>query len=540
MSNNKSRYNIRIPLLFSLTMVIGMVIGFQLKDSLRNTESKNKIDQIINLINEKYVDTLKNNALYEDAVNGMLQHLDPHSVYISPDELAAVNEDLDGSFFGIGIEFAIIDDTIRVTSVIPKGPSEKVGLVVGDAILKVEDSLVAGNNITSDRIVKLLRGQQHTKVKVSLLNCINHQSRLVTIERDEIPLVSLDAAIMLDDHTGYIKINRFSATTYKEFLPALKNLKQLGMTNLILDLRDNPGGLLNEAIAVADEFLDDKKLIVYTQGSKSPKEEFHAEKAGIFEKGKLAVLVDEGAASASEILSGAIQDWDRGVIIGRRTFGKGLVQEQFELANGGALRLTIARYYTPSGRCIQRSYAKGKDDYEEDFEHRLASGELTGNDSLAQADSAKYFTNHKRVVYGGGGIKPDVYVPYDTLLFNKSLLNFINSPSFQNVLWHYYVTHSNSLKSFTTKQDFLQHFDSKELLQEMMYAYYKSNPLPPQKIILNISSGNQFELQLKASVARYLFRNDGYYTVFTNGDEMVKRALQVLKDKQYLMVIDGK
>jgi carboxyl-terminal processing protease len=341
---------------------------------------------------------------------------------------------------------------------------------------------------------------------------------------------------MLDNTTGYIKINRFSATTYKEFMLALNNLKQLGMNNLILDLRDNPGGLLSEAISIADEFLDDQKLIVYTVGRKSPKEEFHAEKNGKFEQGRLAVLVDEGAASASEILTGAIQDWDRGIIIGRRTFGKGLVQEQFDLSNGGALRLTIARYYTPSGRCIQRSYAKGKEDYENDFEHRLASGELTGNDSLAQVDSSRYLTNNKRIVYGGGGIKPDVYIPYDTLLFNKNLIHFMNSESFQDAVWSYFIAHEKELKNYKNLSDFEQHFDVNTCLHFILKEYWKQTKITPE----NKRTENFLTTQVKANMARFLFRNNGYFTIFTKGDELVKRAQLVIKDKQYLKIIGEK
>jgi carboxyl-terminal processing protease len=297
---------------------------------------------------------------------------------------------------------------------------------------------------------------------------------------------------------------------------------------------------LSEAISIADEFLDDKKLIVYTEGRKSPKEEFKAEKEGMFEHGRLVVLVDESSASASEILSGAIQDWDRGVIMGRRTFGKGLVQEQFSLNNGGALRLTIARYYTPSGRCIQRSYAKGKDDYEEDFDHRLASGELTGNDTLAQGDSAKYFTHNHRLVYGGGGIKPDVYVPYDTLLFNNALLRLINGDAFRDALWNYFLSHKQQLKTYKDIHSFSEHFDAAACLQTIINTAPNDSLKPLGRLLTNPESKRQIALQISSNMARYLFRNEGYFSLFTRGDDMVKRAQQLLSSPHYEELVGGK
>jgi carboxyl-terminal processing protease len=361
----------------------------------------------------------------------------------------------------------------------------------------------------------------------------------VSIVRDEVPIVSVDASLMLDAHTGYIKINRFSATTYAEFARGLKALKKTGAKNLILDLRSNPGGYLDAATNIADEFLDDEKLIVFTQGRHEPRQEYKAINDGLFEEGRLAVLVDEGSASASEIVAGAVQDWDRGIVVGRRTFGKGLVQEQYDLEDGSALRLTIARYYTPSGRSIQRSFEKGRQAYEEAFEERFHSGELFGRDSVAKEDTQAYFTlTKRRLVHGGGGIKPDVYVPYDSGRLSGALLNIIMSDALQDVIWDYYASELATLKSYHGIGDFTRNYKGET---DVLAAFIRSLPAS-ERILANAvlsrkANKDYLLLQIRSQIGRILFRNNGYFAVSTRGDDVVNRALQLLASPEYDQLI---
>jgi carboxyl-terminal processing protease len=348
----------------------------------------------------------------------------------------------------------------------------------------------------------------------------------------------VEASLLLKSGIGYIKINRFSATTYDEFSESLKKLKTKGASSIILDLRQNPGGYLDAATSIADEFLDDQKLIVYTKGRNSLQQEYRAAKPGQFEKGKIVVLVDESSASASEILAGAIQDWDRGVVIGRRTFGKGLVQEQYDMDNGSALRLTIAKYYTPSGRSIQRSYSKGKKAYAEEFTHRLTSGELTTSDSSYQAaDTQKYYTSNKRVVYGGGGIQPDILIPYDTTRLNNNLLNLVFSESSKNILWDYFIRHRAELKKYKTVEQFNVSFDVRQLIESFVALAPKELTSQLVKVLDQRETRYYFELQLKAQIARFLFRNNGYYAVYSQGDPVVQKALEVLRSETYSAIV---
>jgi carboxyl-terminal processing protease len=540
------RLKVWVPLLFSLILIAGMVLGFNLRDTLRQKrdiqtviERNDRLEQIIDLVNERYVDSINKNLLYKDAVQGIISHLDPHTVYIPAEELQDVNNDLEGSFFGIGVEFSIIRDTIQVTSVVEGAPSDQAGVEVGDQLIKVGDSIVAGKNITSERIVGMLKGKQYSRVYVTLRQPITGRIKNVSIRRDIIPLYSVEANIMLDSMTGLIKIDRFSATTYDEFVKAIQSLKKQGMRQLVLDLRQNPGGYLEAATKIADEFLSGDKLIVYTKGKRSTKAEYRAGKPGIFEEGKLVVLVDENSASASEIVAGAVQDWDRGIVIGRRTFGKGLVQEQYDLDDGSALRLTIAKYYTPSGRSIQRSYKQGKEAYQDDILHRYTTGELTGNDTaFRQEDTMKYYTSEKRIVYGGGGIMPDVYVPYDTSRFTSQLLNILFSETTKNVIWDYFINNRAALEKYKTVQEYNRDFDVDVLVKRYNTAIKANQLYALNKLLSNRQYKAYFQLQLKAQLARILFRNNGYYSILLREDNSVKKALQTLYGQQYLALMN--
>jgi len=544
MNTESNRFRIWTPLLFSLVLTLGMILGFNLRDTLRNKqnitsviEHNPNLEEIIDLIKDKYVDTVNTDLLRKDAISGILQRLDPHTVYIPADELQNVNDDLEGSFFGIGVEFSIVRDTIAVISVIENGPAYHAGVEIGDQLIKVGDTTVAGRNITSDGIIHLLKGKRHSLVYVTFKRSSDGQLKQLPIVRDAIPIYSVDAGIMLDSITGFIKINRFSATTYDEFSRVMKVLVADGARQFVIDLRENPGGYLDAATSIADEFLDDNKLIVYTKGLHSPKVEYKAGERGAFEKDRLIVLVDENSASASEILAGAVQDWDRGVIIGRRTFGKGLVQEQYDLDGGGALRLTVAKYYTPSGRCIQRSFSNGKEAYEEDFEKRFESGALTRKDTMNVADTTHYYTSNHRAVYGGGGITPDIYVPYDTTHFSTALLSVVFSEELKNTVWDYFIHNRKRLDFKDIKSFDISFADENNIAK----AYFSSLKIPEhEKISLLLSKpGNMdyFKVHIKAQLARLLFRDNGYYSIITKHDNVIDSASHVLYSNEYSKII---
>ncbi|MDP9040428.1 MAG: S41 family peptidase, partial [Bacteroidota bacterium] len=378
------KLNFWLPLLFAVVMILGMIIGFRLFPStntggLFKTGKLSPVQQVLDIIKDKYVDSVHADSLSEEAIQGILAHLDPHSYYIPAVDQVEMNEDLQGNFQGIGVEFQILNDTVNITNVLSGGPSDKAGMQIGDQIIRVGDSVVAGNGITAERIKKFLRGPGNSTVNVAINR--DHAIRQITIQRGVIPLPALDASYKVDNESGYIRINKFSRTTFEEFIIALDSLEKQGVKKLILDIRGNGGGIVDEAVNMADEFLGNDDLIVYTEGRKSPRKEYHAQRPGSFESGKLVLLVDEGTASASEILAGALQDWDRASIVGRRTFGKGLVQEPFQLNDGSELRLTIARYYTPLGRSIQKPYNKGRDAYNEEVIDRFHNGEVLHGDT---------------------------------------------------------------------------------------------------------------------------------------------------------------
>ena len=415
----------RLPFILATAMAVGMFIGWQLPrydrdvrfESNMNANSSGvngTMDEVLRYIEAKYVDSVDIGTLKAGAINHLLEGLDPHSVYISPDEMDAVEEDMKGKFEGIGIEFLIVEDTIQVVAPLSGGPSEAAGILAGDKLITIADTTVAGVKIDNGKIFKMLRGDKGTQVKIGVLRGKEKSLRQFTIIRDVIPVHSVDIAYMLDDITGYIKVNRFSSETYREFMEGIRPLvEKNGMKNLVLDLRGNPGGYLNEATDLLSQFFTEGKLLVYTKGRTESRKDYKSNGRARFVIDNIAVLIDEGSASASEIVAGAIQDHDRGWIIGRRSFGKGLVQEQYPLEDGGGLRLTVARYYTPSGRCIQRDYKHTKD-YDDESEKRLKSGELSDATKMKVEDSTKYYTGLGRIVYSGGGVTPDFFIPLDT------------------------------------------------------------------------------------------------------------------------------
>ena len=528
------------PIVMALLLIAGVYIGARMKTydnysrplfSIKSPEF-NKINEVLNYIQQEYVDTINNEQITDKAIRSIINNLDPHSGYISKSELQAVNEPLEGNFDGIGVEFNILNDTIFVITPIVGGPSELLGILAGDKIIKVDDKTVAGIKISNQEVFKRLRGKSGTKVKVSILR--RGQKRLLdfTITRGKIPIYSVDVAYMLTDQTGLIKISRFAGTTYKEFMQAAEKLNKIGMKNLILDLRGNPGGYLNEATAIADEFLEEGKPIVYTEGRSRPKEEYRATSKGTFEQKNVIILVDEGSASASEIVAGALQDNDRGTIIGRRTFGKGLVQEQSEFPDGSAIRLTIARYYTPTGRCIQKPYENGKtEDYYEDELLRYKHGEFSNADSIKLDKSQRFQTPKGKIVYGGGGIMPDVFIPLDTTGQSLLYTEFIYKGVINQFAIQYADKNRNILKAYGSFVIFKEQFSiSKQLLQDLFSfaqkeAGIKITGRDKEKILSEILISNQ----LKASIARMVWNNEGYYPIAFEKDKMIKKALETIR-----------
>lgn len=521
------------PIILSLVLAGGVLIGSKLHSGqLAVTDDDavagaRKITDLLSYIRDEYVDTINIDQLTDEAIISLLGSLDPHSAYIPAKDLALMNEPLEGNFEGIGVEFNIIQDTIVVVSPIAGGPSEKLGVRPGDRIVTIDGENVGGIGIKNEEVIRKLRGKKDTIVKVGFARRGVATPIVLDIVRDRIPIYSVDAHYPLDGNIGYIKVSRFSATTFEEFAKALRELKPEQLNGLVLDLRGNPGGYLTAAIEMCDELLPKGDLIVYTEGRSRPKDLSHATARGMFEKGKLAVLIDEGSASASEIVAGAIQDNDRGTVIGRRSFGKGLVQEQVQLPDGAGLRLTIARYYTPSGRCIQKPYKMGQA-YDDDLLTRYEHGEMYSADSIAIADTVKYYTRKGRVVHGGGGIVPDVFVPLDTVglsgLYSRVLA-------------------AGLLRDFSL--DMAQRNRAAITLFKDGAAFAKNYQLPEAELISlrdkATKSGLKFSeadwqrakphlaRYLKALVARSVWNGNGFYPVMNADDPALKAALEVIR-----------
>ncbi len=532
-----NKLKIWLPLLFAALLALGIYIGMRMNEPYHHTNSLfsfrtgqfNKINDVINYINMEYVDTVNQKKLVESTIEGMLHQLDPHSAYIPADELQASNEPLEGNFDGIGVEFHIENDTIMVVTAVSGGPSDALGIQAGDRIIKVDGKNVANIHISSTQVMQSLRGPGGTKVKVT----ISRYGQLIDylITRGKIPLYSVDVSYMLNAETGYIKVSHFGEHTYEEYLEGFMKLKEHGMKNLILDLRGNPGGYLKTAIQLADEFLPDKKLIVYTEGRSRPRETYLATSRGYFEEGALVVLIDEGSASASEIVSGALQDWDRAIIVGRRSFGKGLVQEQSEFPDGSAIRLTIARYFTPTGRCIQKPYEDNYEQYENELLNRFKKGELLSSDSIHFSDSLKYTTPGGHTVYGGGGIMPDVFVALDTS-GTSNYYSSINSKGLVNEFAYNYLDENRKLfKKYQTFEDFNKSFIiNGQVIQEFI-SYAEKNGVKANVEGIKTSS-EIIRTQLKALIARQIWKNEGFYAVIHTMDLTLKKALELVDKKQ--------
>jgi carboxyl-terminal processing protease len=523
-----------LPLILAAVLAAGMYLGYLIKGKTEvNAYSygNNPLMEVISYMKGYYVEDVKDEEIYEKSIVSILENLDPHSVYIPSKELKDVNDEMTGNFEGIGVEFFIVNDTIQVVTPISGGPSEQLGIQAGDKIIRINDSLVAGNGITNKDVVKKLKGPKGTSVKVSISRLGTASLIDYTIRRDKIPLYSVDAGFQLDSKTGYIRINRFSETTYDEFMEKLKPLKQNGIEQLIIDLRQNPGGYLQMAVKIVDELLEGNKEIVFTEGRKFPRQSMNAGEKGIFEKGKVAILIDEGSASASEIVAGAIQDWDRGIIVGRRSFGKGLVQEQFPLSDGSALRLTIAKYFTPSGRCIQKPYEGGLESYNEDINKRFKDGEVFGKtDSTKNAPVQKAFTTKvlKRKVYDGGGISPDYFIPYDSTQINDFSLLVLSQGWLQEFVYQYYAKHKSDFNVYKNPQDFSLNYKISDELYQQFVAFVKTKK-PDEKMTKSApASKKELSTRLAAHFAKQKWGYEGFYAVIAGEDDAVKKAVFLL------------
>ncbi len=526
----KRRFYFLQPIFFAVVLILGMYFGFKFSDEIREatrSKSGNKFDQILRLIDKKYVDSVNLKDIQDQTIEDLLSKLDPHSIYIPAENVSEVNETLEGNFDGIGIEFFLLKDTIYVVSAISGGPSEQLGIRSGDKIIKINGKLMAGKKIKNSDVTSNLRGESGSIVKVSILRKGVQKLIDFTIKRGKIPLNSVDVSYMAAPTIGYIKINTFAASTYDEFYESIAKLKSEGLQSLILDLRGNPGGYLTTAIMIADEFLGDKKLIVYTMGNSSPKKQEFATSAGNFEKGKLIVMVDEGSASASEIVSGAVQDWDRGIIVGRRSFGKGLVQEQASLLDGSSLRLTIARYYTPTGRCIQKPYKNGED-YGSDMVNRYLHGELTNADSILNNKSEQFKTPGGKTVYGGGGITPDVFIPLDTSDYSVFYGRLVSEGILSEFCYNYSDLNKAKFQSLKTINDFINGFEVTNEVFDQLLQFAKKKGLNYQNKDLS-KSGTSIKIQLKAIIARQYFKNEGYYRIMSALDMGLQKSVELLK-----------
>ncbi len=540
------KLNIWLPLLFSLVLVAGMLIGTRMQsnpptvaaiempkieDLPPSAIGQGKLEELIRYIESRYVDDVDKDELVKEAIDNILFQLDPHSNYISALQLKEVNEQLEGSFDGIGIEFVVVDDTVMVVAALSGGPADGAGILSGDKIVQIEDSLTIGKNIDYEGILSRLKGDKGTKINLGILRGLEKKLRNFTLTRDKISVHSVEVSYMLDDLTGYIKINRFSTNTYEEFMKSLEKLvDEKGMKHLVIDLRQNPGGYMLEATNILSQLFAEKdKLLVFTEGKNVPRNDYKSTGRNFYDVDNIAVLTDEGSASASEILAGAIQDWDRGVIIGRRSFGKGLVQEQYRLRDGSAIRLTVARYYTPSGRCIQKPY-EGRADYDDDVAARIENGELYNGNKIEHEDTTKFYTGSGRIVYSGGGIDPDVFVPLDSSLLNPHYIRLHQHvPSFA---FRYLEAHRAELEKYTM-EDFSRKFSVSETIAAEFLDFTVTRGERRNERQWKNTKG-QLKLAVKAGIARHLWSDTGYHYVLNEADPFVKKAKEVVRQENPL------
>ena len=533
MSSNKNRY---IPIIIAVSIVAGIFIGtFYAKRYADPRQqigaiapTSNKLNGLLRIINDQYVDTVNMIDLVEDVMPQVLGELDPHSSYIPAKDLQAVNDELKGSFSGIGIQFSIEQDTIHISNVIPGGPSEKVGLMPGDRIVEIDDSAFVGKIVTNHESMKRLKGPKGSEVKLGVFRHGEKELLHFTIIRGDIPVKSIDATYMLNDKYGYIRIEKFAETTYAEMLIALARLHQENCEGVVIDLRGNTGGYLEVAFQMVNEFLPKDKLIVYTEGRKFPRKNYFSNGTGSSQQMPIIVLLDEWSASASEIFAGAIQDNDRGTVIGRRSFGKGLVQQPIEFNDGSAIRLTIARYYTPSGRCIQKPYVKGKDEkYEMDIITRYEHGEFFSQDSIMQDESQIYYTSLGRPVYGGGGIMPDIFVPQDTTGYTSYFSMAINQRLTQKFAFQYTDQNRQKLQKYENADDLLKYLKTQNILEK--FARYAESKGLKRRNILMYKSKELFDRNLYGNIIYNMLNMEEYVKYINQSDKTVLKALEVLE-----------
>lgn len=535
--NSNRRFFIYLPIAFALVLIAGIFLGTKLyKVAILNNSSfinfrtgdNNTLNDVINYLSQEYVDSIGKQQLQESAIKGLLESLDPHSMYIPASEFKEANDPLMGNFDGIGVQFRIERDTVAVINTVTGGPSEKVGMLAGDRIVKVDGKLFTGKKVTNETVMKALKGQRGSIVNVSIFR--RGQRKLIDfkIVRDVIPTYSIDISYPVNNTTGYIKLSKFSATTADEFSQSLTGLSNKGIHKLILDLRGNSGGYLQAAIAVADQFLKDKKLIVYTEGHNRPRNYAYATSEGQWENNALVVLIDEGSASAAEIVAGALQDNDRCIVVGRRSFGKGLVQEQLNLRDGSAIRLTVARYYTPTGRCIQKPYNNGTADYYGEYYHRFTDGELETSDSIKFADSLKFKTPGGKTVYGGGGIMPDVFIPIEKNLKLKYYNEAVNKGTLYQFAFDYTDANRKSLKRFGSSEAFDRNFNVDQPVFDAFVAYARKNEVKGDHDLI-AAARPRIESLLKAYIARNIYEDKGFYPIYLRSDKAFIAAFEILQ-----------
>ena len=537
------KITILIPLLIAVSVAAGILIGNLLNRNSQpgfaglNTGSSNKISEILSYIELGYVDSVNTGSIIEKTIPEILKNLDPHTTYIPPSDMKEVQEEMTGKFSGIGVQFSIMEDTVRVIEVISGGPSSKVGIMPGDRIVEVNDSVIAGVKVVNATVLNLLRGEKDTKVVVGVVRKGNSNQLEFDITRGDIPINSIDVTYMIDAETGFIRISRFANKTYKDFMEGMEQLSESGAKKVIIDLRQNPGGSLVTVLQMADEFLVKGEAILYTEGVNQPRKTYNASGNNTWKNFKVYVMIDEFSASASEIFAGAIQDNDRGLIIGRRSFGKGLVQEQIPLSDGSALRLTVARFYTPSGRCIQSSYDEGNEKYYNNIYERYHSMEQLVADSIHFADSLKFETKSGRIVYGGGGIMPDFFVPVDTSGNSEYYNGIYRKGLVYSFAYSYADENRKILSTLTNAGEFEDYLDKKNVLEEFVkYAAGKGIPLDNEGLK---ASSRIIKTQLKAYIARNIIGEQGFYPIIQKIDNTLIRAIEISKQNLLVENIKG-